>query len=46
MDSTKDPSTGLGQAPAIAQHSGRSLLLEVKGLRKYFPIRTGFLRTL
>jgi peptide/nickel transport system ATP-binding protein len=46
MDSTKDPSASSGQAPSIAQHSGRSLLLEIKGLRKYFPIRTGFLRTL
>jgi hypothetical protein len=36
MDSMKDPLTS----------SGRNLLLEVKGLRKYFPIRTGFLRTL
>ncbi len=36
MNSTKDPSTS----------SGRSLLLEVKGLKKYFPIRTGLLRTL
>jgi peptide/nickel transport system ATP-binding protein len=44
MDSTKDPSASSGQAPSAS--SGRSLLLEVKGLTKYFPIRTGFLRTL
>ena len=44
MDSMKDPSASSGQAPSTS--SGRSLLLEVKGLRKYFPIRTGFLRTL